>query len=203
MCFFSKLTQSSSQLESRFNADFPEVNRYKKGEYSAFAFPETPVICADAPRCIRLLHWGLIPHWAKNDSIRKHTLNARVETVEQKPSFRDSINRPCLILADAFFEWQWLDIKGRRKQKYQIGLPNEDVFGFAGISSEWIHPVTGKHLETYSILTTKANALMEQIHNTKKRMPIIVPVDREVDWLGKKLSASCLEDVDVKAIPIA
>jgi putative SOS response-associated peptidase YedK len=132
------------------------------------------------------MHWGLIPHWAKDDHIRKYTLNARIETIEEKVSFKDSVNNRCLIIADGFFEWQWLDAKGHKKQKYRLHLPNDELFELAGLWSEWTDTSSGEIIKTYSILTTDANELLGKIHNSKKRMPILVANDKE--WLqGGKL----------------
>ncbi len=203
MCFFAQLSKSPAQLESRFDAVFPESKDYQSGMYNGFAYPKTPIITAEDPKNICLAHWGLIPHWAKEADIRKYTLNARVETVKQKPSFRDSVKRPCLILADSFFEWQWLDEKGKKKQKYQIGLPNGEAFGFAGLYSRWSNPLTGELRTTYTILTTHANELMARIHNTKKRMPIIVAPGGELEWLSEGLSKGVHDSVSLHATPIS
>lgn len=69
--------------------------------------------------------WGLIPAWAKDEEIQKYTLNAKIETVNEKPSFKNSVNKRCLVITNGYFEWQWLDPKGKNKQKYEIGLRNE------------------------------------------------------------------------------
>jgi putative SOS response-associated peptidase YedK len=111
------------------------------------------------------------------------TLNARVETVDDKPSFRDVVSQRCLVIANGFYEWQWLDSKGKNKVKYEIGIDNEELFAFAGLYSHWTDTQTGEIKNTYTILTTEANPLMAEIHNHKKRMPIILHPEDEHRWL--------------------
>ena len=110
--------------------------------------------------------------------------DAKIETLAQKPSFKDAINNRCLVLSSGFFEWQWRDSKGKEKRKYLIKPTEEEIFAFAGIWSEWTNPETGEKQKTYSIITTEANELMSEIHNTKKRMPVILPKENEYDWLN-------------------
>ena len=188
MCFHSQLSQPISKLEQRFNAQLAKLQNYKAGIYNGFSHPHTPVIIDKAPKTIQLLQWGLITFWAKDTSIQKHTLNARIETLIEKPSFRNVVNNHCLILANGFFEWQWLDTKGKQKQKYFITLPNNEPFAFGGLYSTWVDKSTGEMKNTYTIITQPANELMSKIHNTKKRMPLILNPEDENNWLqGKKL----------------
>ncbi|MBP6456852.1 MAG: SOS response-associated peptidase [Chitinophagaceae bacterium] len=182
MCFHSKQSKSAQELKNRFKATFENEALFQPTIYNGFQFPQTPVITDKQPNTIQLFNWGLIPFWAKDDSIKKNTLNARIETIHEKPSFRNAVNNRCLILADGFYEWQWIDDKGKQKQKYLITLSNDELFAFAGLWSEWIDKQTGELFNTYTILTTEANELMTEIHNTKKRMPIIIA--NENDWLS-------------------
>ncbi len=183
MCFFSALSVSAMSLENRFNAKFENTSQYQPGNYVAFEFPLTPVITNKDEHLIRMLRWGLIPPWAKDPDIRKYTLNARFETISQKPAFRSIAANRCLVLANAFFEWQWIDPKGKEKQKYMLTLPHNEPFAFAGLWSEWANPHTGEIWQTYTIITTEANELMGRIHNSKKRMPIILQNGKENLWL--------------------
>ena len=112
------------------------------------------------------------------------TLNARIETIEDKPSFKNSINKRCLVIADGFYEWQWHDTKGKNKTKYEIGIKDHELFAFAGLYSQWINQHTGEIRDTYTIVTTEANPLMAEIHNIKKRMPIILKPEDETKWLN-------------------
>ena len=194
MCFHSKLSKKAQALQNRFKAKFENVDILLPEVYNAFQYPKTPVITNREADKIQLFNWGLIPVWAKDDTIKKMTLNARIETIAEKPAFKGSIKNRCLILADGFYEWQWLDPKGKNKQKYLITLPDDDAFAFAGLWSEWIDKSTGELLKTYTILTTEANGLMSKIHNSKKRMPIIVSKETEKKWLeGDKINSFDIE----------
>ncbi len=188
MCFYSQQTKSATELENRFNARFKNSEQYRSGIYNGFEYPQTPVITNTEQHTIQLFQWGLIPAWAKDDSIQKSTLNGRMETIHEKPSFRNISTQRCLILSDGFYEWKWLDEKGKQKQKYFVHLPDKKSFAFAGLWSDWVNRETGEIISTYTILTTEANALMSEIHNTKKRMPVIVSPENETAWLvGKEL----------------
>ena len=127
--------------------------------------------------------WGLIPSWAKDPSIGSRLINARAETLAEKPSFRSAYKyHRCLIFADGFFEWQSV---GGRKYPYYIRLKNKEAFAFAGIWAEWKSSQSAR--TTFSIITTEANPMLEKIHNTKKRMPVILRPEDEKRWLEKGL----------------
>ncbi len=183
MCFFMQQSKKAQDLEHRFKATFKNNSNYKPGIYNGFQFPLTPVITNQQTTVIECIQWGLIPHWAKDASIQKYTLNARVETIHEKPSFKNITQQRCLIIADAFFEWQWLDPHGKKKQKYKLSLPQNELFCFAGLYSTWMNPTNSEQKNTYTILTTVANNLMATIHNSKKRMPIILAHESEQNWL--------------------
>lgn len=185
MCFRTKLNSRIIEIEKAFEAKFVEPDRYNpKEEINGFDFLPTPVITDEAPGEILFMNWGLIPFWAKNDSLKKSTLNARVESLDEKPAFRNSVNNRCLIIADGYYEWQWLDSKGKNKQKYLITSAEEPVFAFAGVYSHWQAPGTGHTVGSYSILTTQANELMSEIHNKKQRMPIVLHHQDQQAWLN-------------------
>jgi putative SOS response-associated peptidase YedK len=184
MCFHSKQSKKAQELQHRFKAKFENEKQFNPTIYNGFQFPLTPVITNKKPETIQFFQWGLIPFWAKDDSIKKNTLNAKMETIHEKPSFRNVVNNRCLVLANGFYEWQWLDEKGKQKQKYELTLPEDEAFGFAGLWSEWLNKTTGEIIKSYSILTTEANELMSKIHNTKKRMPVIVSINQEQNWLN-------------------
>lgn len=185
MCFHSKQSKKAVELENRFKAAIKDATLFKQMEdINAFTFPKTPVVADDDKETIQFFKWGLIPKWAKDETIRDYTLNARIETIKEKNSFKGSVNNRCLIIADGFYEWQWLDPKGKKKQKYLITLPNNELFAFGGIWSEWVDKNTGEIVKSYSIVTTAANELMAEIHNNKKRMPVILNPNNEKEWLG-------------------
>lgn len=186
MCYTISVKTGNKALTDRFDARFDDPQYIlNDGELSGFAFPATPVIVDRAPRIIATnYHWGLVPHWSKDDGIRKQTLNARLESIEDKPAFRDASSQRCLVPATAFYEWRWLDGKGRQKQKYAICESGIDIFAMAGIYSRWLHPQTGAELHTFAIVTTEASPPMAYIHNAKKRMPVVLRPEDEHRWLG-------------------
>lgn len=184
MCFHTIQSKLALQIERRFNAKIKDIQEFAPHDHiNGFSFPKTPIITNENPDVIEHYNWGLIPSWSKDQEIRKMTLNARIETVDEKPSFRNSVDKRCLVIANGFYEWQWLDTKGKNKVKYEIGIGNEELFAFAGIYSQWLDKQTGEIRNTYAILTTQANPLMAEIHNSKKRMPIILKQSDETKWL--------------------
>ena len=153
---------------------------------SGFSHPVLPVILAEG---LSLFNWGLIPAWVKDqenaDDISSKTLNAVGETVFEKPSFRKSIaSRRCLFPISGFYEWR--EFKGV-KYPYYIQLKEEDYFSLGSIYDTWLNPQTGEIKNTFSIVTTPANPLMEKIHNLKKRMPLILSPDDEIKWIDPML----------------
>ena len=156
---------------------------------SGFSFLQMPVITQADPKYVQLFNWGLIPSWVKSkvdaDKLKAQTLNARSETAFEKPSFRSGIkyNR-CLIPADGFFEW--MDVN-KKKYPHYIFMKNQELFCFGGIYANWTDRFTGELIQSFSILTTDANPMMEKIHNSKKRMPVIIPSNGYEHWLDNNL----------------
>lgn len=184
MCFHIKQTKSATEVENRFQAKVENPDLFQKNDnINGFNFPLVAVIKNEQPSIISHAHWGLIPSWAPNEDIRKLTLNAKIETLDAKPAFKPSISKRCLMLANGFYEWQWRDKSGKQKIKYEIGLKDEALFAFAGIYAQWTHPISGKIVETVAMLTTEANPTMAEIHNTKRRMPVILKKEDEMVWL--------------------
>jgi putative SOS response-associated peptidase YedK len=184
MCFHSKQTKLALEVQSRFKAKIKDLATFRpSNHYNGFEFPKTPIIIDENPSEILHYNWGLIPSWANDDSIQKMTLNAKIETLEEKPSFKNSVNKRCLVIANGFYEWQWHDAKGKNKTKYEIGIGNDELYAYAGLYSQWTDKVTGEMKDTYTIVTTEANPLMAEIHNIKKRMPIILKPEDEKKWL--------------------
>lgn len=185
MCYRTKLSSKLTDIEKAFEARFIEPETYTpQMEINAFTFSKTPVITDENSGEVQMFQWGLVPFWAKDDSIKKMTLNAKIETASQKPAFRNSVENRCLIIADGYYEWQWLDAKGKLKQKYLIHPIEQEIFAFAGIYSTWKNPESGALINSYSILTTQANELMSEIHNNKKRMPVVLKKQDRHRWLA-------------------
>lgn len=132
----------------------------------------------DGSRVLRLMRWGLIPGWAKDPSIGARMINARSETLAEKPAFRNAFKRRrCLIVADGFYEWQK---QPGGKVPMFITLKDRQPFGFAGLYETWTEPESGASVITCTIVTGPANALIAPIHD---RMPIILPLDAYDLWL--------------------
>ena len=136
-----------------------------------------PVIVRNTPDRVAMMRWGLIPFWAKDASIGSKMINARAETVAEKPAFRRPLrSQRCLVPASGFFEWKR---EGDSKTPHFIHLPGEPIFAFAGLYDTWRDP-EGQTVQSYTILTTEPNDLMADIHN---RMPVILRREDEDDWL--------------------
>lgn len=134
----------------------------------------------------RLLHWGLIPSWAKDRTIAAKLINARAETIAEKPSFRSAFkHRRCLILADGFYEWQRVNSK---KQPFYFHKRDRQPFAFAGLWEHW-QGESGA-IASCTIVTTQANELLEPIHD---RMPVILPSEEYATWLDPSATSNQLQ----------
>jgi putative SOS response-associated peptidase YedK len=162
-------------LKQEFNLEGPEVTLYPS--WNIAPTQEVPVIVNDDGNRLMLCRWGLIPTWAKDLSIGSRMINARAETLAEKPSFKGPFrNQRCLIPADGFYEWR----KGEKgKTPVYITMKDGRPFGFAGLYSNWTSP-EGEGVRTCTIVTTGANELLAPIHN---RMPVIVRHGHRGAWL--------------------
>lgn len=191
MCGRFTLTQSAEAIAAAFDLD--EVPQFVPG-YNIAPTQPVPVIRASAaqPRQFDYLYWGLIPSWAKDITIGSRLINARVETVTEKPSFRTAFKRRrCLIVADGFYEWQR---QGTQKQPYYFHLNDHQIFGFAGLWEHW-HSPEGDEIQSCTILTRAANSVVKPIHD---RMPIMLTPDLSDVWLdpGRETAAQLLPLLD-------
>jgi len=143
-----------------------------------------PIITNATPEQIQLVNWGLVPSWSRDPASGPKPINARAETLGEKPSFRQLLaRRRCLVLADSFYEWQATE---RGKIPHRILLKSEEPFAFAGLWDEWLDRSTGELHPTFTIITTEPNELMAKLHN---RMPVILPgPDAERAWLADDLA---------------
>jgi len=131
---------------------------------------------------LAMLHWGLVPSWATEKSIGARMINARAETLGEKPSFRSAYRRRrCLVLADGWYEWQR---SGAVKAPYFITFGDREPFGMAGLWESWRDPAGGEPLESCCIVTTQAAPELARVHD---RMPVIIPAERHDDWLDPGL----------------
>ncbi|WP_317897118.1 SOS response-associated peptidase [Aurantibacillus circumpalustris] len=171
-----------------------EISKDKTPKFfvSGFAHPELLVFTNEEPMKPQYFTWGLIPSWVKDwegaKKQRRNTLNARVETMFEKPSFKDSaFNRRCLVYFDAFYEYHTFN-----KKKYPIRVSmREDIpMVMGGIWNSWVDKATGEIHNTVAVCTTDANALMEKVHNEPAasdtpRMPVIISKEDQDKWLIK------------------
>ncbi len=189
MCFTVSVNTTRELLEKRYGIPFTDPSHHKAGYYfNAYSLPELQIIGSDKPDRFITAGWGLIPFWIKDkhdsEKIRVNTFNARAETLREKPSFREPFRkRRCIIPVTGFFEWHEKDGK---KYPFYITLRNTEIFSLAGIYDTWSDKVTRECLITFSIITVRANSVLEKIHNTKKRMPAILTPEDEKIWIDKK-----------------
>ena len=156
----------------------PPNDRLRK-RFNIAPTQEAPVIRAgpDGGRELALLRWGLVPAWARDLKSGTRMINARSEGIDTKPAFRDAVKaRRCVIPATGFFEWQG---EPGRKQPYAVTVPDQPLFGFAGLWERW-KPRDGESVETFTIVTTDANEQVARIHD---RMPVILPLEAVDTWL--------------------
>ncbi len=155
---------------------------------------EMPVIVNDDvhgdKKNLVMMKWGLVPHWTRDIHSAKRSINARAESLAEKPSFAGLLkNRRCLVPASGFFEWKK---EGTKKIPYYINLPESPLFAFAGLYDQWNDPA-GNPLLTYTIITVEPNELVAKVHN---RMPSILSGENEDRWLSKtSLSAGDLKEI--------
>jgi putative SOS response-associated peptidase YedK len=201
MCGRFTLTQSPQQVAKAFGlSDVPSF----PPRYNIAPTQPVGVIMQDRDskkREFRLMVWGLIPAWVKDPSTFANLINARAETIAEKPSFRTAYKyRRCLIPADGFYEWQ--KTKSGPKQPFYFTLRDNSLFAFAGLWESW------NDIETFTILTTSANTLLQTIHD---RMPVILKSEDYKRWLdptiqdGRQLSdLLCpFPDESMQAIPVS
>ncbi len=186
MCFSVNVNLVKEELEERYDISFPGKYRYEPSYYyHAFGLPVIPAVCSDNPSTVSFLKWGLIPSWTKNfedaESIRYKTFNARAETIDSKPSFSSSFReKRCIIPVKGFYEWQHVE---KRKIPWYIYRSDNDIITLAGLYSEWKPEPDSEPLKTFTIITTEANKLMAEVHNSKKRMPVVLDRSDEKKWI--------------------
>jgi putative SOS response-associated peptidase YedK len=177
MCGRFVLTASTEAIQQTFDLDTLPNGMLPRYNIA----PTQPVaVVTDAhPRQLTFQRWGLIPSWAKDPAIGNTLINARSETIEEKPAFRTAFKRRrCLIPADGFYEWQK---RGKDKAPIFIHLKGHDLFAFAGLWEVW-HSPDGSEVQTCTILTSEPNPLISQLHH---RMAVILPREDYAVWLDK------------------
>lgn len=180
MCGRYTLTREERRLQERYAI----IDREPfQARFNICPTQDAPVLLIDEQPRIKSLRWGLIPFWAKDEKIGNSLINARCETIHEKPAYRAAFKkRRCLIPADGFYEW--MKVPGG-KQPMHIRLTNQEAFAFAGVWEFWKN-AEGNPLLTFSIVTTEPNELLAPVHN---RMPVIVAENDYDQWLDPKLVA--------------
>lgn len=179
MCGRFTLASDAEILQQVF-FDF-EVPMNLSPRYNISPTQDIAAVPNTAEKQAEFFHWGLIPSWAKDPKIGNRMINARSETLAEKPSFRNAYKRRrCLVLADGYYEWQ--KIPGEKaKQPVYIRLKSQKPFAVAGLWEVWQAKDMDEPLKSCTIITCPPNAFLEEIHH---RMPVILPVDAYAQWLS-------------------
>jgi len=187
MCGRYTLTKAGKTLQAHFA--FMENEFTHKARYNIAPTQTAPVVMLrEGKRELSHLRWGLVPAWAKDEKFGARMINARAETIREKPSFKDAFKfKRCLVPADGFIEWK--NTEGG-KQPHYITLKNNELFAFAGIWSEW--KKGGGLLWTFSIITTDCNSLVQPIH---PRMPVILSPEDYDSWLDTSSEPNTLHSL--------
>jgi putative SOS response-associated peptidase YedK len=190
MCGRVRLSSDYSEIKIRlkFAADAPAPNFAPDWNKP----PTEPMLVAirsvDGKRIPKIMKWGLIPHWAKDNRLQYSTFNARSEDFTTKPAFRDAWKwgQRCLVVTDGFYEWKKLDAKGKDKQPYAIAMADNGQMVMAGLWAKWKDSKSGDQIESCTILTCGPNNVIRELHN---RMPVILSELDWSKWLGEEPAA--------------
>lgn len=179
MCGRYTIVVTMEELILRYLTELP-TNRYHTPRYNVAPMQNVPAIIHDGQNNrLGELRWGLVPSWASDDRLGSKMINARAETLLEKPSFKNLIRRKrAIIPADGFYEWK---SAGDAKQPMRITLKDGAIFSMAALYDTWAAP-DGRRISTFTIITTTPNSLMADIHN---RMPVILRPEDEASWLDR------------------
>lgn len=187
MCFTVSIYADTHVIETDFGSVFDEPEAYTPYFHvTGFAHPVLPMITGEQPEAVQMLEWGLIPKWVKNKEsaldLANKTLNARSDTIFEKPSFREAIvKRRSLLPVNGFVEWRH---EGTVAIPYMIRAADRSMLSLGCIWEEWHDRQSGEVSKTFSIVTTEANDLMSWVHNNKLRMPVVVQRSQRKEWLA-------------------
>jgi putative SOS response-associated peptidase YedK len=169
------------EIAAAFRVDVSELALEPR--YNIAPGQEIPVVRFDqkhGTRTLELVHWGLIPHFAKDRKVGWKHINARAETVDRSPSFRSGFaKRRCLVVANGFFEWRK---QGKLRVPYAIARKDHTLIGMAGVLENWKDPESGEWVRSCAVITSAANELLAPLHD---RMPVIIAPDAYARWLGE------------------
>ncbi len=192
MCGRYSLTKPIKTLQEHFMAKV--IFSDHAARYNIAPSQTVPIVVASQDGLeIRPLRWGLVPHWSKDEKMGQRLINARAETVHEKPSFRDAFrSKRCLVPADGFFEWQ---VQNGGKIPQYITRTDRNLMAFAGLWSEW--KGNSKTLNTFTIITTQANRQLEPVHH---RMPVILSPESYETWTSNASKPDILKNL-LKPLP--
>lgn len=194
MCFYYSINKKkANSLTSKGVISKSQLNRIpERTVVNGFEHPAMPIITNTNPSDIELFQWGLVPSTVQSEGEASrflqsyNTLNAKGERLQESKIYSTPAKKQrCLVLASGFFEWHHV---GKQKIPYYISLKDDELFAFAGLWDVWTDTKGAIH-NTYTIITTQANELMAEIHNTKKRMPVILTNEQEQLWLSAGISS--------------
>jgi putative SOS response-associated peptidase YedK len=195
--------QPAAEFYKRFNV----ANRLDGlvARYNIAPSQLVPVIISQGANQVVLMRWGLVPHWAREEKTAYKMINARMETLTQRPAFRSLLAaHRCMIPATGYYEWK---AEARGKTPYYIHPTSHEFFAFAGLYDVWTNP-HGKELYTFTIITKDSDGFVAQLHN---RMPVILERDLEDAWLNKEITSAeevmdilaCSAGVTLDAYPVS
>ncbi len=194
MCGRFTLVKKEEEITQRFRINTLSEKLYPR--YNAAPGQSLPIVTNLAPKALQFFKWGLIPGWAKDEASASKAVNARVETVIEKPSFQHAFqHQRCLVIADGYFEWK---THGKDKIPYRITLEEQKLFAMAGLWEKWVNP-KGKDVFTFTIVTVPAHPKIAHLHD---RMPAILsPLDEQF-WLSEE-ELNDQERLDLLHKPVA
>jgi putative SOS response-associated peptidase YedK len=195
MCYHKQDAALKGSLEAHYDALLRDIDYQPTYYENGFDFKPSPVLTVERPKELLMYRWGLIPWWTKSMEegikLRVQTLNCISEEMYEKSSFRDCAkeNKRCLIPCTGFFEWRWDNVdKPKNKTPYFIHSKYQEIFSIGGLYSSWRDKKNDLEILSYTVLTTKANPFMSQIHNSKLRQPVLIKKEFERDWLNPNLT---------------
>ncbi len=190
MCFTVAQSITAQQAAQRYGVDPAALPPVQGGVVSGFDHPT--LLLATEPGVLARLSWGLVPHWVKSHEqakqLRNKTLNARAESLLERPAYRDRVLQGrALLPVNSFYEYHHNDDGSKRR--YEITPKNEALFSLGALWSCWVGPESGRSFYTFTVITTAANPLMAEVHNSKQRMPLIVPPEETALWFAAATAA--------------
>jgi len=187
MCGRYALYDELAQLEAQYEAQIAKDDKWQKS-YNIAPTQNAPIIRnTETGRSVEMMRWGLVPVWAKDIKIGSKMINARVETIKTKPTYRSAFKNRCIVPANGFYEWKLVH---GVKQPYFIHPP-EGLFSFAGMWDTW-RPENGEEIHSFTIVTTDHNFFMTDLHD---RMPVILDRDSVDIWMDNKSEKEELYDL--------